>query len=192
MVLAIGKNGPQSFWSPNLDLGPELKKCTIRPFHSWWNRPVMKDNHGAFFSRQALVLGVADQDGGAHVDRELDEACGELTRRSSIGWRYAGERGPEDIPGLELACVRQVAHELLVTPACQAPHAFPTQEEAVVHSSRLLEKKGALRVVEVGGVRPPFASLPHERLGDGALKGVARNAPCPCGSGQRYKQCHGL
>jgi preprotein translocase subunit SecA len=20
---------------------------------------------------------------------------------------------------------------------------------------------------------------------------VARNAPCPCGSGKRYKQCHG-
>jgi hypothetical protein len=192
MVLTIGKNGPQSFWSPNLDPDSELKDCTIRPFYSWWTRPVMKDNRGEFFSRRAFVLGVADQDGGAHVDPELDEAYGELTRRSSIGWRMGGESGPEEIPGLELACVRQVAHELLVSLACQAPHSFPTQEEAAAYSSRLLETKGTSPLLVVGGARPAFASLPREELDDGALKGIARNAPCPCGSGEKYKHCHGL
>ena len=29
-------------------------------------------------------------------------------------------------------------------------------------------------------------SLPPE-----ALAGVGRNDPCPCGSGKKYKQCHG-
>ena len=40
------------------------------------------------------------------------------------------------------------------------------------------------------------ASLPREAQGQpassaGAKPKVARNAPCPCGSGKKYKQCHG-
>jgi uncharacterized protein YecA (UPF0149 family) len=29
------------------------------------------------------------------------------------------------------------------------------------------------------------------RLPPGAFAGTARNASCPCGSGKRFKQCHG-
>jgi preprotein translocase subunit SecA len=27
--------------------------------------------------------------------------------------------------------------------------------------------------------------------GDTAIAPVSRNAPCPCGSGKKYKHCHG-
>ena len=40
---------------------------------------------------------------------------------------------------------------------------------------------------------PPFASIPQQPLpqGDVAVAPVSRNAPCPCGSGKKYKHCHG-
>jgi preprotein translocase subunit SecA len=30
-----------------------------------------------------------------------------------------------------------------------------------------------------------------ESAGDGKFAKVGRNAPCPCGSGRKYKLCHG-
>ena len=30
-----------------------------------------------------------------------------------------------------------------------------------------------------------------EAAGDGTFAKVGRNAPCPCGSGKKYKLCHG-
>ncbi|MGL5829092.1 MAG: SEC-C metal-binding domain-containing protein, partial [Angustibacter sp.] len=30
-----------------------------------------------------------------------------------------------------------------------------------------------------------------EELESGAYPGTAKNAPCPCGSGKKYKRCHG-
>jgi len=193
MVLAMGKGGPRSFWTPNLDGGPDRRDLTVRPFHSWWTRPVIKDNRGVFFSRRVIVLGVADQDGGAHVDPDLDASYGQFTRGSSIGWRMDIGNGLEEIPGLELACVRQVAHELLVSLACQAPYAFPAPEQAAFYASHMLATKGATLEIETTGLRAPLGSLPREALDDiGASRGVGRNVACPCGSGEKYKHCHGL
>lgn len=188
MTVTVTKNGPKTFWSPNLDPDDDLKRCTVRPFHSWWTRPVIKDNRGEFFSRSRLVLGLANKDGGAHVDPVLDEPYGQLTRHSSIGWQTDGEDGPTEIPGLELACVRQVAHELLVSLACQESHAFASRKDAELYTGHLFETDVAERV-HTGGVRPPFGTLRRERL---KIAAVGRNAPCPCESGQKYKHCHGL
>ena len=86
------------------------------PFVDWWNNPVLKDNRGRTFSRRELVLNVADTDGGAHVDPELEEAYMAISRENSLGWALSvvGENSPlEGRP--ELACMRQIAHELLTT-----------------------------------------------------------------------------
>jgi preprotein translocase subunit SecA len=41
----------------------------------------------------------------------------------------------------------------------------------------------------------PFANIPQQpmpqREGGVAETPVSRNAPCPCGSGKKYKHCHG-
>jgi hypothetical protein len=44
-----------------------------RAFSDWWPRMVMRDAENRRFSRADLVLTVANQDGGAHVDPTLDE-----------------------------------------------------------------------------------------------------------------------
>ena len=62
------------------------------------------------------MLNVADTDGGAHVDPELEEAYMAISRENSLGWFFgdgnttsAVERRPEQ------ACMRQIAHEVLST-----------------------------------------------------------------------------
>ena len=86
------------------------------PFADWWNSPVLKDNRSRTFCRRELVHNVANTDGGAHVDPELEEAYMAISRENSLGWVFrsgAGEVAPEGRP--ELACMRQIAHELLST-----------------------------------------------------------------------------
>jgi hypothetical protein len=90
------------------------------PFPDWWAEIVMRDQAGRTFSRMGLVLNVANTDGGAHVDPDLDEAYMAVSRENSLGWVF----GPENnmLAGRpELACMRQIAHELLYTIHKQVP-----------------------------------------------------------------------
>jgi preprotein translocase subunit SecA len=41
-----------------------------------------------------------------------------------------------------------------------------------------------------GGTPEQRAALPMSALPAGAER-TARNAPCPCGSGKKFKHCHG-
>ena len=40
------------------------------------------------------------------------------------------------------------------------------------------------------GTAAQRAALPLSALPEGAAR-TARNAPCPCGSGKKFKHCHG-
>lgn len=92
-----------------------------RPLHpvnflDWWNNPVLKDNQARTFCRRELILNVANTDGGAHVDPDLDEAYLALSRKNSLGWMFQSGDIVSAMKGRpELACIRQIAHELLVT-----------------------------------------------------------------------------
>jgi hypothetical protein len=86
------------------------------PFVDWWNTPVLKDNCGRTLCRRELVLNVADTDGGAHVDPELEEAYMAISRENSLGWEFSTGTKNSSLEGRpELACIRQIAHELLST-----------------------------------------------------------------------------
>ncbi|MGJ8561290.1 MAG: preprotein translocase subunit SecA [Litorimonas sp.] len=73
------------------------------------------------------------------------------------------------------------------------------QAEAVAQSTRLpadapaaprspMELMGA--TTGAGEVKPPMAGLSNEPT-TAELASLPRNAPCPCGSGKKVKQCHG-
>jgi len=126
------------------------------PFDQWWPEPVLKDSKGNVFSRQELVLHVADTDGGAHVDPELDEAYMCLSRRNSIGGTYQSSEGTVPFDGRpELACIRQIAHELLsslhVGTSAFAVHAHPVIPEETYSAD---EQVVIVQYVEVGGKNP--------------------------------------
>ena len=85
------------------------------PFEKWWNNNIIKDNKGRFFNRRDLILDVANTDGGGHVDPTLDEAYLDLSRNNSLGWVITKGDVQEPFPPPVMACLRQIAHEVLET-----------------------------------------------------------------------------
>jgi hypothetical protein len=70
---------------------PKLDQVAPRPmpFGEWWQEPVLKDGDGNLYSRSELVLALANKDGGAHVDPDMDEAYERLSRRNHVGVEVA-------------------------------------------------------------------------------------------------------
>lgn len=82
-------------------------------FEDWWRRPILTDQHGNMFCRADLVLSVADQDGGAHIDAALNDKYKALSREDSLGLRQS-----QDLPianSVVHASIRHIAEELLQT-----------------------------------------------------------------------------
>ena len=74
---------------PKLDDGVvNGRRDHFAPVREWWTNPVMRDFEGRFFSRADLVLSVANQDGGAHVDPILDPPYHALVAENSIQRKY--------------------------------------------------------------------------------------------------------
>jgi hypothetical protein len=82
-------------------------------FTDWWERPILSDQQDHKFSRRDLVLAVANKDGGAHIDAELDERYRALSLENSLGMTQEPDRPIAN--SVVLASVRQIAEELLQT-----------------------------------------------------------------------------
>ena len=86
------------------------------PFDEWWNQVIFVDSAKRKLSRRDLVLTVANQDGGAHVDASLDKTYAELSRNNALGWVYQKDDEPQiEMKGPEKAALRQICHEVLRT-----------------------------------------------------------------------------
>ena len=137
-------------------------------FDEWWNRVIFVDQEGSETSRKDLILSVANKDGGTHVDPVLDEKYANLSRRNALGWRFSNASGDVPLEGPEKAAIRQIAHEVLKSLNPAMPIMKP-------------KLKGTLFVGPTVVVKEKQPKLPK----------VGRNDPCPCGSGKKYKRCHG-
>ena len=106
------------------DIPPELLNKKI-PFENWWNKVVIRDKPRNEFTRKELVLFVANQDGGAHIDQSLDKKYALLSRFNSMAWKLVkgGIESPlKNRP--ELVCIRQMTHEVLRTLKDEFPEYF--------------------------------------------------------------------
>jgi hypothetical protein len=108
---------------------PRLDNSHIQPrkveFDQWWNGIVIVDKSGTQFNRGELILRMCNQDGGAHVDSELDNKYAALSRSNSVGWKLEHYDGSEeDFKGIELASVRQICHEMLRSLKDEIPEYF--------------------------------------------------------------------
>ena len=91
----------------------EKRDCTFKTFDSWWEKIIISDKNKKQFTRKKLILALANQDGGAHVDPELDKAYDDLSRNNSIGWFHSNGSESTPVLKIELFSVRQIAFELI-------------------------------------------------------------------------------
>ncbi len=145
-------------------------------FDTWWSTPVFVDSKGRALTRKDLVLTVANQDGGAHVDPALDDTYADLSRNNSLGWVYTDGTKSEPMEGPEKAALRQICHEVLKTlvPGYAKAPSYPDGGMVVGGFVMLQGEPAAQR---------------SKQLARGQK--VGRNEPCPCGSGTKYKRCCG-
>lgn len=169
----VGVGVANSTYIPYLD-EPIPGHSKYVPFDEYWNRKIFIDGKNNVFTRKDVVLAIANQDGGAHVDPNLEEKYVELSRNNSMGLKSGINDNLKPLEGAELAAVRQIGHEIIRTLDSNYPKKKMQSGEsfAIVGSPIFLTNK------------PP--SIITEKI-----EKVGRNAPCPCGSGKKYKKCHG-
>jgi SEC-C motif len=155
-----------SFQAPLDHLSPARIKQPI-PFDPWWNGAVSKFGTRTL-NRRDYILVAANKEGGAHVDPKLDERY-ETILEAAKAWTYVKTDEADNVlleepfeNDLLLAGVRQIAHELLKTIDDQLDLSASDSASLLKNSRHLL--------------------IPA---------GTGRNDPCPCGSGNKYKKCHG-
>jgi hypothetical protein len=112
-MFRLSAPGGVSYYAPLGD-GP-AQRCSRPsvPFEDWWKETVIVDGKDSKFSRRALVLHIADTDGGAHVDPNIDQNYADLTRNNSVGWIGVNGAGAKAVDGVELHSIRQIAYEVL-------------------------------------------------------------------------------
>jgi len=151
------------------DLPRDIVK--IVDFEEWWNKPVFVDQQRRQLSRRDLILTSANQDGGAHVDKELDAIYARLSRGESMGW-YDSMGQPLSSP--ERAAIRQIAHEMLKVLKPGYTKMPRPSKGFTLGGMRFIRGDGDIKM------KSPFTK-----------RKIGRNDPCPCGSGKKYKRCHG-
>ncbi|KXP14692.1 hypothetical protein [Tsukamurella pseudospumae] len=80
----------------------------------WWEEPVIRDSEGTEFSRQELVLTVANKEGGAHVDPKIKNTYDKLANSNSMGWTYRdGDRDEVPLSSPVPYALRQISYEVV-------------------------------------------------------------------------------
>lgn len=85
-------------------------------FSTWWSKIIFRNIDGTSLSRKELVLAIANQEGGAHIDPKVDEKYDKFRHSYSGGMKIIGmnsgiEREFDNIP--VLPSVRQVSFEVI-------------------------------------------------------------------------------
>ena len=117
--------GPQ----PLLDRFPPSEPPKKVPFDAWWKQVVLPVRKRTEFTRRDLVLAVANQDGGAHVDPKLDKRYAELTRHNALGWIFIVDGEEKSYEDPVLMTLRQIAYELLISLKDEFSDLFPQQTQ---------------------------------------------------------------
>ena len=156
--------GTSRYTAPLEDLSPE-RLHPPQAFIDWWTRPVVEDDHGRPISRRQFVLWLANEEGGAHVAKSVDDTYAELSTAGVS--RFAPPEGDDPrFRDLVAPTVRQIAYEVEST-----------------LDDHLVEETAPIGV----SVRDPICSL---SIDEEVV--VGRNDPCPCGNGEKRKKCFDL
>jgi len=151
-------------------------------FDKYWNKVIFVDNDKNRFTRREIVLAVANQDGGAHVEPKLKEKYRKLARENTLGWKTSTDgKVWNDPQGSELAAVRQIGHEILRTFLPE----YPKKKMLTTGNSFVIGGMGVLLTKTKEATEKVISRAAQK------VNKVGRNEKCSCGSGQKYKKCHG-
>ena len=112
-LMSIQIEGNNVYFLPKLERALQNGKRRYSFFQKWWNDPVLVDKGRLSFNRRELILAVANQDGGSHVDPVLEKSYALLSR--GHGMKIMKSDGVFSFPIMEaeLHSARQIAFELL-------------------------------------------------------------------------------
>ncbi len=185
VCMTIGKTA--GGYMPLLDEMTDQMPPRNVTFDEWWQRPIFRNKNNEMLSRKQLVLAVANQDGGAHIDPSLHEVYTKLSRTEGTGWTLHSSGTAGLVLEAELAAVRQIAHEVLRTLDSSYRKKLQIPDGSAIIASPAIVPGGVAgqpqKNAMVGATNPP-TTVRYPRVG--------RNDPCPCGSGKKYKRCHGF
>ncbi len=109
--LAAVRMGPEGTrYIPRYNSMPET--LSLMKIEDWKNQEIIKDSDKQIFSRWDLIITIANQDGGAHVDPNLDEKYHKLANLNSLGWEAftINNEGNESYDELAGAIPANVSH----------------------------------------------------------------------------------
>jgi preprotein translocase subunit SecA len=138
------------------------------------------------------MLSVIDQKWKEHL-REMDDL------KEGIGLRAYGQKDPlVEYKGesfkLFVTLLEEIRNDVVSFSFKFFPHA-PTevQQQRRQPASRITESKQVTTNIGLQAVPRQVASPQHTGKVQPVrvIEKVGRNDPCPCGSGKKYKQCHG-
>jgi len=167
-LVMIAAKGKESRFIPMLDDVP-FKRWD--DFNVWWNEEVFIDGARNILKRKDLILFSSNQDGGAHVGPKLNAIYSKLSKDDYLGLIYHEGDTKIKIPQAAGSAIRQIAHEVLKT---------------LLPDYKKLPNVKADMFVGTGSTVVGDKPTPIPRFNK-----VGRNEPCPCGSGKKYKKCHG-
>ena len=111
-------------------------------FGDWWNE-IIFDDHKNRFTRRDIILFIANQDGGAHVDPELKESYAMLTKMNSLGWSDSNEEAPANNPAYQ--AIRAIANELIIS--------LNLSQQGLKNRRKQVNKEIEMRIVDKAGRR---------------------------------------
>jgi hypothetical protein len=152
----------------------------LRSFEEWWKCVVFVDGKQNSLTREQIVLCVAEQNGGVHVDPALSPIYAALSRQNSLGWMSHDGKGSRPLEGPERSALRQITHEVLkyLIPGYAKKPLYPP-DSLIAGAAVLLSGDDATSMVR------KLESSPVKKTN------FRRNESCHCGSGKRFKHCHG-
>lgn len=112
-------NEPTNCYRPSLGDGPTINK--FLPLKDWWDECVYVLEPGKYITRKKIMLGAANNDGGAHVDEALEELYASLAKNSALGTVEIfndkfDTTVKHEISNANHVALRQMAYEVLNSP----------------------------------------------------------------------------
>lgn len=104
-----------SYIAPLGNIPPPRIKPPVK-FGLWWTSNIYVDDDNVAWTRKKFVQTLANNEGGAHVDPQLNAAYERLVNANGLGWTAHTANGPQPFDGSPVAVsVRQIAYEFLET-----------------------------------------------------------------------------